>query len=211
MLTQQKYLLALTISHIVSSLMVINEIHSKLQYQMNIYIFLPVAILIATSIAYKYVQSMLIYVASFTVLAICSFNILVKWNHHKMKSFYTNPSYGCIIYLVIMIISAIVMPFTSPNSIFGIRIPRTEDYPEVWHRAHVFTSALLSLMILPTIIVIFHMEPRYSFVLCNIFLLVSLIIGIVYAVIIAIPIEKAEKMQIAKELEEQIKKEQGYR
>ncbi len=55
------------------------------------------------------------------------------------------------------------------------------------------------------------MEPRYSFVLCNIFLLVSLIIGIVYAVIIAIPIEKAEKMQIAKELEEQIKKEQGYR
>ena len=103
-----------------------------------------------------------------------------------------------------MIISAIVMPFTSPNSIFGIRIPQTEDYPEVWHRAHVFTSALLSLMILPTIIVIFHMEPRYSFVLCNIFLLVSLIIGIVYAVIIAIPIEKAEKMQIAKELEEQI-------
>lgn len=110
-----------------------------------------------------------------------------------------------------MIISAIVMPFKSPNSIFGIRIPQTEDYPEVWHRAHVFTSALLSLMILPTIIVIFHMEPRYSFVLCNIFLLVSLIIGIVYAVIIAIPIEKAEKMQIAKELEEQIKKEQGYR
>ena len=73
MLTQQKYLLAITISHNVSSLMVINEKHSKLQYQMNIYIFLPVAILIATSIAYKYVQSMLIYVASFSVLAICSF------------------------------------------------------------------------------------------------------------------------------------------
>ena len=210
MLTQQKYLLALTISHIVSSLMVINEIHSKLQYQMNIYIFLPVAILIATSIAYKYVQSMLIYVASFTVLAICSF---IFWSNETIikEVFLHKPSYGCIIYLVIMIISAIVMPFTSPNSIFRIRIPQTEDYPEVWHRAHVFTSALLSLMILPTIIVIFHMEPRYSFVLCNIFLLVSLIIGIVYAVIIAIPIEKAEKMQIAKELEEQIKKEQGYR
>lgn len=190
--------------------MVINEIHSKLQYQMNIYIFLPVAILIATSIAYKYVQSMLIYVASFTVLAICSF---IFWSNETIikEVFLHKPSYGCIIYLVIMIISAIVMPFTSPNSIFGIRIPQTEDYPEVWHRAHVFTSALLSLMILPTIIVIFHMEPRYSFVLCNIFLLVSLIIGIVYAVIIAIPIEKAEKMQIAKELEEQIKKEQGYR
>ena len=70
MLTQQKYLLALTISHIVSSLMVINEIHSKLQYQMNIYIFLPVAILIATSIAYKYVQSMLIYLPSLQFVAL---------------------------------------------------------------------------------------------------------------------------------------------
>lgn len=89
MLTQQKYLLALTISHIVSSLMVINEIHSKLQYQMNIYIFLPVAILIATSIAYKYVQSMLIYVASFTVLAICSF---IFWSNETIikEVFYTN-------------------------------------------------------------------------------------------------------------------------
>ena len=127
MLTQQKYLLALTISHIVSSLMVINEIHSKLQYQMNIYIFLPVAILIATSIAYKYVQSMLIYVASFTVLAICSF---IFWSNETIikEVFLHKPSYGCIIYLVIMIISAIVMPFTSPNSIFGIRIPQTEDY-----------------------------------------------------------------------------------
>ena len=38
-----------------------------------------------------------------------------------------------------------------------------------------------------------------------------LIIGIIYAVIITIPIEKVEKEQLAKELERQIKKEQGYR
>lgn len=38
-----------------------------------------------------------------------------------------------------------------------------------------------------------------------------LIIGIIYAVIITIPIEKVEEEQLAKELERQIKKEQGYR
>ena len=50
-----------------------------------------------------------------------------------------------------------------------------------------------------------------SFVICNVFLIGPLIIGIIYAVIITIPIEKVEKAQLAKELERQIKKEQGYR
>lgn len=50
-----------------------------------------------------------------------------------------------------------------------------------------------------------------SFVICNVFLIGPLIIGIIYAVIITIPIEKIEKEQLAKELERQIKKEQGYR
>lgn len=162
MLTQQKYLLTLTISHIVCSLMVINKIHSKLQFQMYIYIFLPVAILIAASIAYKYIQSMLIYVVSFAILVICCCMFWLNENIIK-EVFLHEPSYGCIIYLVIMIIGAIVMPFTSPNSIFGIRIPQTEDHPEVWHRSHIFTSLLLSLMILPTVIVIFYTESNLSF------------------------------------------------
>ncbi len=210
MLTQQKYIIALTISHIGCSLMAINEIHSNLQFQMYIYIFLPAAILIAASIAYKYVQSILMYIAAFAVLAIC---ICMFWSNEDIinKVFLHEPSYGCIIYLVIMIIGAIVMPFTSPNGILGIRIQQTMDYPEVWHRTHIFTSLLLSLMILPTVIVIFYMESYSGFILCNIFLISPLIIGIIYAVIITIPIEKAEKEQLAKELEEQIKKESGYR
>ena len=56
-----------------------------------------------------------------------------------------------------------------------------------------------------------HVEQTLSFVICNIFLIGPLIIGIIYAVIITIPIEKIEKEQLAKELERQIKKEQGYR
>lgn len=210
MLTQQKYIIALTISHIGCSLMVINEIHSNLQFQMYMYIFLPAAILIATNIAHKYVQSILLDIAAFAVLAIC---VCMFWSNEDIinKVFLHEPSYGCIIYLVIMIISAIVMPFTNPNSILGIRIQQTLDYPEVWRRTHIFTSLLLSFMILPTVIVIFYIESYSSFILCNIFLISPLIIGIIYAVIITIPIEKAEKEQLAKELEEQIKKESGYR
>lgn len=177
---------------------------------MYIYIFLPVAILIATSIAYKYVQSILMYIVSFAILAIC---ICMFWANESIinKVFLHEPFYGCIIYLVIMIIGAIVMPFTSPNGILGIRIQQTMDYPEVWRRTHIFTSLLLSFMILPTVIVTFYMESSASFILCNIFLIMPLVIGTIYAVIITIPIEKAEKKQLAKELEDQIKKEQGYR
>ncbi len=210
MLTQQKYLLTLTISHIVSALMVINEVHSKLAFQMYIYIFLPIAILIVAKIAYKYIQSMLIFVVSFAILFICCCMFWLNENIIK-EVFLHRPSYVCIIYLVIMIIGAIAMPFTSPNAFFGIRIQQTEDYPEVWDRTHIFTSLLLSFMILPTVIVIFYMESNVSFFLCNIFLLAPLVVGTIYAVIITIPIETAEKKQIAKELEEQIKKEQGYR
>ena len=73
------------------------------------------------------------------------------------------------------------------------------------------TRVLLSFVILPTIISINHVEQTLSFVICNVFLIGPLIIGIIYAVIITIPIEKVEKEQLAKELERQIKKEQGYR
>lgn len=210
MLTRQKYLIALTISHIACSLMVINEIHPNLQLLMHIYIFMPVAILIATSIASKYVESILMYIASFAVLAIC---ICMFWSNENIvnKVFLHEPFGGCIIYLGIMIFSAVAMPFTSPNGFFGIRIQQTMDYPQVWRKSHIFTSLLLSFVILPTVIVTFYMESRASFVVCNIFLIMPLVIGTIYAVIITIPIEKAEKIQLAKELEEQIKKEQGYR
>ena len=63
------------------------------------------------------------------------------------------------------------------------------------------TRVLLSFVILPTIISINHIEQTLSFVICNVFLIGPLIIGIIYAVIITIPIEKVEKEQLAKELE----------
>lgn len=214
MLKQQKYLTALTISYVGCSLILANSIHSNLNFYMYIYMFLPIAILIATSLTYKYlqttVQSILMYVVSFVVLVIC---IFMFWSNTSIAKevFIHKPHYACIIYLTIMIISAIFMPFTNPNGIFGIRIQQTMDYPEVWDRTHIFTSLILSSMILPTFISIFYLENSYSFLLCNIFLLGSLIIGTVYAVIITIPIEKAEQRQLEKELEDQIKKEQGYR
>ena len=68
---------------------------------------------------------------------------------------------------------------------------------------------LLSFVILPTIISINHVEQTLSFVICNVFLIGPLIIGIIYAVIITIPIEKVEKEQLAKELERQIKKDEA--
>ena len=81
--------------------------------------------------------------------------------------------------------------------------PRIRNERPVWR--------ILSLVVLPTTIALFYFESDLSFFFCNVFLIVPLVLGIIYAVIITIPIEKAEKKQMDKELEEQIKKEQGYR
>ena len=210
MIVQQKYLLTLTISHIISALVVINKAHCRLEVLMYIYIFLPAIILIATRIIYKYMKAKLMYVVSFIVFLSCC---CMFWLNEEIvkEIFLYRPTYPCIIYLVIIIFGAIVMPFTRPNSFFGIRIQQTEDYPGVWQRTHIFTSLILSLVVLPTTIALFYFESDLSFFFCNVFLIVPLVLGIIYAVIITIPIERAEKKQMDKELEEQIKKEQGYR
>ena len=176
MTTQEKYLVSFTTSHVISSLIFAKEMKFNLPFLMYVFIFVPVAIMIASHILYKRIKSKLFYILSFVILAGC------------MGAFWING-----------------------NVFFGIRIQQTMDYPEVWRRTHIFTSVLLSFVILPTIISINHVEQTLSFVICNVFLIGPLIIGIIYAVIITIPIEKVEKEQLAKELERQIKKEQGYR
>lgn len=210
MTTQEKYLVSFTTSHVISSLIFAKEVKFNLPFLMYVFIFVPVAIMIASHILYKRIKSKLFYILSFVILAGCMGAFWINGNVTK-NIFLYKPSYGCIVYLIIMIVAAVVMPFTSENGFFGIRIQQTMDYPEVWRRTHIFTSVLLSFVILPTIISINHIEQTLSFVICNVFLIGPLIIGIIYAVIITIPIEKIEKEQLAKELERQIKKEQGYR
>ena len=200
MTTQEKYLVSFTTSHVISSLIFAKEMKFNLPFLMYVFIFVPVAIMIASHILYKRIKSKLFYILSFVILAGCMGAFWINGNVTK-NIFLYKPSYGCIVYLIIMIVAAVVMPFTSENGFFGIRIQQTMDYPEVWRRTHIFTSVLLSFVILPTIISINHVEQTLSFVICNIFLIGPLIIGIIYAVIITIPIEKIEKEQLAKELE----------
>lgn len=210
MITQEKYLATFTGSHVVSSLLIAKELNFKLSGLMYIYILMPVIVLITSHILYKRLNSKLFYILSFAILAGC---IGAFWTNGNITEniFLYKPFYGCIVYLIIMIVAAVVMSFTSENGFFGIRIQQTMDYPEVWSKTHIFTSLLLSFVILPTIISIVHFEQALSFLICNVLLIGPLVMGIIYAVLITIPIEKAEKEQLAKELENQIKKEQGYR
>ncbi len=208
--TLQKYLTSITLSHIICSLIFINKIANILQTEMYIYIFLPIVILIVTAIIYKYLQSKLIYLIAFAIQIFC---IYMFWTNSIITKvlFTYEPILWSFLYLLIMILCAITFAIVKPNEFYGIKIQQTLDYPDVWKKTHTFTSLLLTFVILPTYIVIFSLEPKVSFFLCNIFLIFSFVIGIVYAVIITIPIEKAEKEQIEKELQDQIKKEQGYR
>ena len=103
MIVQQKYLLTLTISHIISALVVINKAHCRLEILMYIYIFLPAIILIATRIIYKYMKAKLMYVVSFIVFLSCC---CMFWLNEEIvkEIFLYRPTYPCIIYLVIIIL-----------------------------------------------------------------------------------------------------------
>ena len=143
MTTQEKYLVSFTTSHVISSLIFAKEVKFNLPFLMYVFIFVPVAIMIASHILYKRIKSKLFYILSFVILAGCMGAFWINGNVTK-NIFLYKPSYGCIVYLIIMIVAAVVMPFTSENGFFGIRIQQTMDYPEVWRRTHIFTSVLLS-------------------------------------------------------------------
>lgn len=162
MTTQEKYLVSFTTSHVISSLIFAKEMKFNLPFLMYVFIFVPVAIMIASHILYKRIKSKLFYILSFVILAGCMGAFWINGNVTK-NIFLYKPSYGCIVYLIIMIVAAVVMPFTSENGFFGIRIQQTMDYPEVWRRTHIFTSVLLSFVILPTIISINHVESDFKF------------------------------------------------
>lgn len=133
MTTQEKYFASFTTSHVISSLIFAKEVNFNLPFLMYAFMFAPVAILIASHILYKRIKSKLFYILSFVILAGCMGAFWTNGNVTK-NIFLYKPSYGCIVYLIIMIVAAVVMPFTSENGFFGIRIQQTMDYPEVWRR-----------------------------------------------------------------------------
>ena len=56
MTTQEKYLVSFTTSHVISSLIFAKEVKFNLPFLMYVFIFVPVAIMIASHILYKRIK-----------------------------------------------------------------------------------------------------------------------------------------------------------
>lgn len=89
MATQEKYLVSFTTSHVISSLIFAKEVKFNLSFLMYVFIFVPVAIMIASHILYKRIKSKLFYILSFVILAGCMGAFWINGNVTKIY-FYTS-------------------------------------------------------------------------------------------------------------------------
>ena len=85
MTTQEKYLVSFTTSHVISSLIFAKEMKFNLTFLMYVFIFVPVAIMIASHILYNKVKIILhIIVCNISRMYGC---VLDKWKCYKKYIF----------------------------------------------------------------------------------------------------------------------------
>lgn len=91
----------------------------------------------------------------------------------------------------IYFILALVFRFTAkkctPNDLFGIRIPATLDFPEVWTRTHQMLSQILTVFLPAQFLCIFFLSSWVRFWTAVALLLFPLLLGCIYGHVIAGP------------------------
>jgi hypothetical protein len=209
MIKQLRYLLAFTSSQLVCSLIALSSIGSTLPISMYLFAFLPTVVLIAAFFLFQ-VNKLWINIGAYLVLIGCT---VAFWANDTLSVHISfDPySFAVIVFLIVTIIFTITFPTLKPNSLMGIRLPVAFEFPEVWKRAHKANSVFLAWTILPQTLLIFYLNGTFRFAVSHILLMITLIWGVVYTIIIGTPYENAKKNQLKKELDDQIKKEEGYR
>lgn len=114
-------------------------------------------------------------------------------------------------FLVIFLFSTIVFPFTKRNELLGIRVKQSFESEEIWHKIHVIAS----IATIPFDIILFILLFVESAIVKGILaFFITILIIYTYSIIPILSTRKYFKMKNekeAKELEEQIKKESGWR
>jgi len=210
MLRKVKYLISLVSSQLICSLIAINAVNEISPILMYMYMVLPIVATITACILYKQRYFYLVLAGAYIVFISC---FVIFWFNTGITAYISIDSYSitAIVYLVLTIIFTSTFPNIEPNAFYGIRTAITQDYPEVWEKAHKGTSVIISWTIIPQFLLIFYLSGWFKFAMCNVLIITPLIIGAFFAEIIGYPIVKAKKERDKKDLQDQIKREQGYR
>ena len=107
------------------------------------------------------------------------------------------------IYFILTLVFRFTAKKCTPNDLFGIRIPATLDFPEVWTRTHQMLSQILTVFLPAQFLCIFFLSSWVRFWTAVALLLFPLLLGCIYGHVIAGPYyarqEKERRMQERRE------------
>lgn len=122
--------------------------------------------------------------------------------------------HGTILILVLLFVflfSTIGFLFVKRNSIFGIRVRATFESEEIWHKVHVIAAIATIPFDIILVFLLFIKEASTKEFLAFLVTITILFVYLLITKIVTRKYFKEKKIKEAKELEEQIKRESGWR
>lgn len=108
-------------------------------------------------------------------------------------------------YFILTLVFRFAAKKCTPNDLFGIRIPATLDFPEVWTRTHQKLSQILTVFLPGQFLCIFFLSSWVRFWTAVVLLLIPLLLGCIYGHVIAKPYyARQEKERRTQERAEQL-------
>lgn len=206
-----KYLIALIISNLICQLFALFVINLKPTILLVLFMVLPIILI---SICLHLRKSNNIQVLELFIgltFLICS---VLFWTDDIFRTYVIIDEYSitALVFLIINIIFALVLPRTKPNSALGLRNQMTRSHPDIWKRTHRFMSYLITASWIPLFLLIFYLNGGIGFLLSLLLVLFPSVIGGIYSGIIGGNYLKSEDERDKEALREQIEKEEsGYR
>lgn len=202
------YYIAITTSNLLCCLLLFFS-QVNLPPFMLLYPFIPFLIIIPYQIIKRIISKTIIEIILFMTLF---FSFIMFWSNSVVRSIiaYNPYSLTVAVYFILTIVFVISMPKVGVNPFFGIKIPVLYEHPELWGRCQKNASIILSFTLIPQFLLIFYC-PSVRFLLTNILLVGSLLIGVIYAGIIGNLHAKKQDKKEVEDLKKQLQKEQGYR
>lgn len=203
-----KYMLSIIFSQLACSLIFFIFSPEKASLLKGISLFLLLITVVFQLLRYK--EKKVFPVASWVITFGC---ILIFWiaDNPTQEWAFNEFSVTACIFLIVNTIFCIVSPHTKPNVFFGIRTLNSSENPVIWSKVHHIYSLIASFFELPLFLLIFYVSGVLKFILCIICLLASVILALILGELSTAKMIKQLHQKEEDELNEQIRKEEGYR
>ena len=116
-----------------------------------------------------------------------------------------------IVFLSVLVICTIAFPLIKRNKIFGIRVAKSFESEEIWHKIHMIAAVVNIPFIGLLVLLLFANNDDTKYILGFLILIILLSIYLALPNLSTKQYFKEKELRERKEIEERIKKESGWR